>query len=578
MYESLKNSAAFIFTEVLIVFSLVFVINNYIGNVAVTIKSDGIGYYDYLPSLFIHHDLVRKDHPKDIAPDVYKRLEDTQVYNEYNGYMVNKYPCGPAILELPFFVKTWVSLPRSNLPSDGYQPAYHRSIFHAALVYLFLSLVFLRKLLLTYSINRWIIAALQVFLVLGTSVTNYVNFDASYSHIFSLFAITSFLYFSRVFFQHKSLKHFLFASLMLGLIFTLRNPNILILLFLPFIAGSWQQFLTGISFLFKNIKMTLLGVLLFFCIASIQLILWYLQTGDFLVYTYQGEGFNFLTPHFYDVLFSYRKGLFVYQPILFLMLVGLVWLFLRRQFYLLLTWTFFFIAITYFISSWWAWSYGASFGQRVYIDYYPIFFIPFALMLNHSRMWIKLGVLTLAVVLIPVNIIQTLQYKEYILHWESMDKENYWKVFLKTESKYVGLIWKKKYDVPVAYQPPEFRFGDVLFNGVGSAQIRFQSDQLSPLKFLDNIRIELRDQFNPKENSFVQVEVVQSNGQAAVWQSTPLIHFHEEGLNTNHMGVYDFMFDPIPLNKDSKVIIEFWSELSPKTFQAVKVSFFGRDE
>ena len=31
---------------------------------------------------------------------------------------------------------------------------------------------------------------------------------------------------------------------------------------------------------------------------------------------------------------------------------------------------------------------------------------------------------------IPISVIQTYQYKEYILHWIDMDKEKFWKVFL----------------------------------------------------------------------------------------------------------------------------------------------------
>lgn len=574
---SLKNSTTFIFTEVLILVSLIFVINNYIRNVSETIKSDGMGYYDYLPSLFIHHDLVRKDQPKDTAPHLYKRIEDTQVYNHYNGYMVNKYPCGTAILELPFFLKTWLSIPRNNLPSDGYQPEYHRSIFHAALAYLFLSIVFLRKLLLTYSINRWIIIILQLFMVLGTSVTNYVNFDASFSHVFSLFAITSFLYFSRVFFQQHSIKHFLFASVMLGVIFTLRNPNLLILFFIPFISGSWQQLSSGVVFLFKNKAIALLGVSIFICIASIQLVLWYVQTGDFFVYSYQGEGFNFLKPHFFDVLFSYKKGLFIYQPILFVMLLGVVWLFVRRQFYLFLSWMLFFIVITYFISSWWVWSYGASFGMRVYIDFYAVFFIPFALMLNESRLWMKLVVLTFGFICIPLNIIQSIQYKEYILHWGSMDKEKYWKVFLKTDNKFKGLIWKEKYEGFSNVAPPKVIIGDVLLSSDGYARISISADHFDSLSFLDNIRVELWDDFDPTENSFIQIHVLQSNGEVVGWRNTHHIHFHEKDLNTHHLGMYDYRFDSVPVDGKTQVIIEFLSQQSVKMFGDVSISFFGKD-
>ena len=35
---------------------LLYAFNNHIGNDSETIKADGVGYYDYLPSIFIHND------------------------------------------------------------------------------------------------------------------------------------------------------------------------------------------------------------------------------------------------------------------------------------------------------------------------------------------------------------------------------------------------------------------------------------------------------------------------------------------------------------------------------------------
>ena len=40
------------------IFGFIFSINNYIGNVEKTINADGIGYYDYLTSIFIYNDFI----------------------------------------------------------------------------------------------------------------------------------------------------------------------------------------------------------------------------------------------------------------------------------------------------------------------------------------------------------------------------------------------------------------------------------------------------------------------------------------------------------------------------------------
>ncbi len=130
----LKN----IIVEVLILFSLVFLINNYIGNVDKTISSDGIGYYDYLPSLFIHHDFIRKDRPEQEDSLLYSRINSNPIissnkYVDYNGYKVNKYPCGTALLQLPFFSFTYLTTELSGDQNDGYKRPFQKSVFYSTL-------------------------------------------------------------------------------------------------------------------------------------------------------------------------------------------------------------------------------------------------------------------------------------------------------------------------------------------------------------------------------------------------------------------------------------------------------------
>ena len=382
MMKTLKYILKYFIAEVLIIFIFLFLINNYIGNVDKTINADGIGYYDYLPSIFIHHDILRKDNSTKENSLLYNRINTTGVYVDYNNFKVNKYPCGTALLQLPFFAYTYFTSNLSGDNNDGYQRPFQKNIFYAAIFYLFLSILFLKKILTLYNIKKHIIIFCQLTLVLATSVTHYSNYDAGFSHIYSLFAITAFIYFIKSYLHQKKIIHFFLACLFLGLIFILRQPNILIILFIPFLAGSIKELKLGFTTLFTNKKNLVIGILLFFVISSIQSILWYIQTGNFFVYSYQGESFNFLDPHFYSILFSYKKGLFIYTPILLFTILSIIWFAYKKYFYLLFTWVSFFLTVTYVLSSWWSWFYGCSYGLRAYIDYYTVFFIPFAFVLN----------------------------------------------------------------------------------------------------------------------------------------------------------------------------------------------------
>jgi len=167
-----------VIVEVFIIFLFILLINNYLKNSENTIRADGVGYYDYLPSLFIHHDLARKDIPFKNDPGIYNRISKLWAYIDYDNHKVNKYPCGTAVLQLPFFLETLTTTNLERNFNDGYQRPFHIAIFYATIFYLFLSLFFLKRTLELFNIKRHIIILTQLLIVFATSVTNYANYDA----------------------------------------------------------------------------------------------------------------------------------------------------------------------------------------------------------------------------------------------------------------------------------------------------------------------------------------------------------------------------------------------------------------
>jgi hypothetical protein len=159
-----------------------------------------------------------------------------------------------------------------------------------------------------------------------------------------------------------------------------------------------------------------------------------MQTGNFIVWSYSNEGFNFKEFHFFDILFSYRKGWFVYTPIMFIAVLGGLITLHRQSGFRFFSGLLFFILVTYILSSWWAWWYGGSFGLRAFIDFYPAFALLLALFINSLRAKsLKIFVLFLAFLCVGLNLFQTKQYINNILPWDGMTKEKYWKIFLKSK-------------------------------------------------------------------------------------------------------------------------------------------------
>jgi hypothetical protein len=405
------------------------------------INSDGKGYYAYLPAIFIYQDwdytFVDEYEKKYYEPANYFHFK-----NEIHEDIVNKYFAGAAILWLPFFLAAHLGSMVMGLPTDGYAPLYQYAIGFAAIIYLLLALWGLKKLLELYGVNKYHIILIQVIIVFATPMYFYTTVDASFTHVYSFALITLFFYYAKRYFMHARAKHLYLLSLLLGLILLTRPTNIVVLAALPFFAGSWQTFRDALLSLLKEYRQLAISILIMFAILCIQPILYYIQLGEFLVWAYTDEGFNFTSPQITNVLISYKKGLFVYTPVLIFALLGFFHL-LRRNIYEAFSLFFYMLLVTYVISSWWSWSYGMSYGHRAFLDHYAVFGILFGMALgdNSFKVW-RYMIYLVTPVLIVVNLIQVYQYNHWILYWD-MDEDRYWRVFLKTDESYEGLLWEE---------------------------------------------------------------------------------------------------------------------------------------
>ncbi|MCE3281221.1 MAG: hypothetical protein K0S44_3412 [Bacteroidetes bacterium] len=392
---------------------------------AKVIDSDGKGYYMYLPSIFIKKNLGS------LTPD------ERYVFKTEHG-AVNKYFCGTAVAMLPFFGSAYAIAIITHKPLTGYSPIFHRGISMAAWFYLCLGLFFLSRLFQLYGIKTEVICIALLLIVFGTNLLMYSVYHPSFSHVYSFCFIAMFLYYAKQSFIRTELRYFLLLAFSAGMIIIIRPTNALIFITLPFIAGSAEDLKAGIKKIL-NYRL-ILGTLIFTVILSIQCMLWYIQTGHFFVQSYKYEGFYFSHPEIFNTLFSFRKGFFVYTPLILVSLSALVLIAKksRFQFYSLLL---FFLLLIYVTASWWNWYYGPSFGQRPFIEFYPINALLLALLftslikIKHQRAFYIIVGLCVA-----LNLIQSFQYvKNIISHWD-MNLEKYKYTFLRTSPKYYASL------------------------------------------------------------------------------------------------------------------------------------------
>jgi hypothetical protein len=165
-----------------------------------------------------------------------------------------------------------------------------------------------------------------------------------------------------------------------------------------------------------------------------QFIYWKYVTGSWVFYSYLDESFFLSSPHILEVLFSFRKGLFIYTPLMVFAFMGIYRLYKTKSQYFFAVLTFTLLNI-YLVSSWWCWWYGGGFGLRAFIESFAILSIPLASFIHYISQQKLLEIVVVRILLttfILLNIFETYQYRKGVLHYDSMSFETYIKIFGRT--------------------------------------------------------------------------------------------------------------------------------------------------
>ena len=404
------------------------------------IKSDGLGYYSYLPAIFIYND-YKQEFPKQIFSKYYEHNGLPEYMQIIDGKPVNKYFFGVAVLMSPFFLLAHVLSFFFQLPTDGYSLLYQYLSGLSALVYIFIGIFFCDKLLRIYGASSFQSFFICSFLIFATNIYYYSVVEPVMSHSFSFGIISAFLFYTKSILKFEKSKYIIPAFITLGLIILIRPFNILIILILPFLSEGFQKIKSSIRFLLQNYYSTILCILFLILLISLQFIICYKQNGHFINYSYTDEKFYFDKPNIIKALFSYHKGFFIYTPLLFFVCIGFIYLFRKNRYSAISLFMFFFILV-YLMSCWHVWYYGASFGYRPLIDYYALFALLFLFTLSLLKSKTsKLVFFILCLCTLYVNQIQAYQYRKFIFYWNGMSYYKYWRVFLSTDDKWIGYVW-----------------------------------------------------------------------------------------------------------------------------------------
>lgn len=406
------------------------------GNAGDTqISFDVFGYYLYLPSTIIYQDFSNLEYLRSILPDYKPTTDFSQATEGPIGKYVFKYTMGQSLMFAPFFLTAhYLVVPLTDFKRDGFSPPYQLLIALGCLFYTLIGILYLRKFLNLYFDDR-ITAIIIILIVFATNFLLYATRENTMPHnqLFALFAMI--FYFSAGFYKKPSFKNALLIGACIGLCGLVR-PTEVIICIIPVFLGvrSMPELVYRIKNYWKFIAvMAAMACFVF----SFQLIYWKIQSGNWFFYSYGNESLNFMNPHFKDVLFSFRKGLFVYTPIMIFVVAGIVLMFKRMKENALAVLIFAILNLV-IVSSWDCWWYGGSFGQRSMVQFYMVAALPLGVVINsifQNKSIVMKGLFGFVLSLfVALNVFQVWQYKKGIIHYESMTKEAYFAVFGKFKS------------------------------------------------------------------------------------------------------------------------------------------------
>jgi hypothetical protein len=398
-------------------------VHAYTGGIAGTpIRSDAFSYFVYLPSWLIFHDTSLQAVADDCCGGEFPAFSAITRWRQTGGRWVSAHPIGVAVMVVPFFGVAHALTLWTNLTPDGFTPYYQHAAGLAGLFYTIAGLWILRGLLKRH-FSDGVSDATIVALLFGTNLFHYATFDSMWSHAFSFALCAALFSCCDAWPRRPGVAMAAAIGLVAGLMVLVRHTNAIV----P-AALVTTLFLREPPFR----RFAPVAVLIGAAVVYPQLWLYHDATRRWIVRPYAMGEFYWTSPQLTGVLFSVKKGLFFWAPLLLAAVAGFAWLppALRR-------WRIAIAAIfaldAYVMASWFDWQLGASYGHRGFVDIFPLL----APGLAATFAWVAARqplrrAATIAVVLLcALSIFQMLQYWHGVLPMSDVTWRQYQRLFLK---------------------------------------------------------------------------------------------------------------------------------------------------
>ncbi|MBS1624896.1 MAG: hypothetical protein JST83_12800 [Bacteroidetes bacterium] len=374
---------------------------------------DAMGYYTYLPSAFIYHDLDSQHRTWTV------KYSHSSPWQHAEVKYFNKYFAGVAVLQAPFFFLAHLLAKPFGQPADGFSMIYMVLGSFSCIFWAWMGLCLISIFLRRY-FSDGVTALVVVCIGLATNLYFLVVGQAPMSHAYLFFWYALLVYVSIKFYETERSSYIILIGFICGMI-TLTRFNELYCVLIPLLWGlaDVASIRERVALLKKN-WLWLIGAAVTGAVCLLpQIIYWKISVGHYLYYSYTDEKFDFLHPHIWEGLTSIGNGWLPYSPIMIFSLIGFLPTFRQRhagRISLLV----YFVVHVYVIYSWWCFFYMGSYGSRPMTEAYPLLSIPLAYSIQWLlRSWRRAAVFILFLGLCTFQVMmQTYQMAEDIFNSE----------------------------------------------------------------------------------------------------------------------------------------------------------------
>jgi hypothetical protein len=379
---------------------------------------DDLHYFTYLPSLLFDGDLDFADELAAFRSYRHDGLLDHPPIGPL-GRIINWYGIGYAALSLPFFL---LGFPLTFLARlfgvgwdyDGMNPIFQFSTSIATIVWGFAGLALCQRVLMRHFPA---VAARRsvVLLVFATPLVYYIYMTPTMAHATAFFSVALWLYLWDGRDPRLPARQAIALGAAGALAFLVRYPNALVVLGGLVDWPRWHQEKPRDMAFRHWLRFWLIAALTFgVCIAP-QLLVWRSLYGEWVLHPYPklGQKVSFASfLDFWHLLFTDRRGLFNWHPILLLALFGLISA-IRTRRWLALHGLLTLGALAYAYAAHQMRGFGVSFGSRVFVDALPFFALGLAAFLSSER---RLALRwSICIALAALNLLVAVSYRSHAI-------------------------------------------------------------------------------------------------------------------------------------------------------------------